>query len=388
MRNSAVDLKSFVDIRRSREPDMVLFVVILSLIGIGIVMSYSASAVYALKTFGDTYYFLKKQLLWLALGFTLLLVFKEIDYRRYMRHTKIMLLVSVVLLTLVFIPGIGHSAKGSARWLGIGSVAFQPAEFVKLAVVIYLAKVFSSDAGDHFAQILIPVVIISGIFLMIMLQPDFGTAIDILIVSVFILFVSGFPFTYILILAILSIPMFYIMIYMVDYRKDRIIAFLDPWAYRYGIGYHIIQAFIAFKMGGLFGVGLGNGTQKLARLPEPHTDFIFAVIAEETGLLGTVLIVLLFAVLLWRGILIATAAQDNFGKLLAVGLSIMIVVQAFINMGVVTGALPTKGIPLPFISYGGSSLMSNMIAAGILLNVSRYRGAVKQEMKHFEEVWQ
>lgn len=388
MRSGAVDFKSFVDIRRSKEPDLVLFAVILSLIGIGIAMSYSASAVYALKTFGDSFFFLKKQLLWLGLGFALMLIFKEIDYRRYIRHTKIMLLVSVVLLALVFVPGISHSAKGSARWLGIGSIAFQPAEFVKIAVVIYLAKVFSSDAGDHFAQILIPVIIVSVIFLMVLLQPDFGTAIDILIVSVFILFVSGFPFTYIVILAILSIPMFYMMIYLVEYRKDRIVAFMNPWAYRYGIGYHIIQAFIAFKKGGLLGVGLGNSTQKLARLPEPHTDFIFAVIAEETGLLGTALIVILFAVLLWRGILISTGAQDSFGKLLAVGISIMIVVQAFINLGVVTGALPTKGIPLPFISYGGSSLLSNMIAAGILLNISRYRGAVKQEMKHFEEVWQ
>ncbi len=383
-----MDLKSFIDIRRSREPDLVLFVVILVLTGIGIAMSYSASAVYALKVFGDPYYFLKKQLLWFVIGFICMMVFMKIDYRAYMKYTKVMLLASFVMLALVLVPGIGHSAKGSVRWLGIGPVAFQPAEFVKIFVVIYLAKVFSSEAEDHFVRLLVPVIIVSVIFLMIIVQPDFGTAIDILIVSVFILFVSGFPFIYLFSLFIISIPMFYLMIYLVQYRKDRVIAFLNPWAYRYGIGYHIIQAFIAFKKGGFLGVGLGNGTQKLSRLPEPHTDFIYAVIGEEAGLVGTVLIVLLFAAVLWRGIVVSTEAQDNFGRLLAVGLSLMIAVQAFINMGVVTGALPTKGIPMPFISYGGSSLLSNMIAAGILLNVSRYRGAVKQDMKLFEEVWQ
>jgi len=382
-----VDLKSFIDIRRSKEPDLVLFVVILTLTGIGIAMSYSASAVYALKAFGDPYYFLKKQLLWFAIGFVLMLVFMRIDYRSYMKYTKVLLLASIVALALVLIPGIGHSAKGSVRWLGLGPVAFQPAEFVKVVVVIYLAKVFSSEADDHFIRLLIPVIIVAVIFLMIIVQPDFGTAIDILIVSVFILFVSGFPFTYLLTLFVISIPMFYLMISLAQYRKDRIVAFMNPWAYRYGIGYHIIQSFIAFKKGGFLGVGLGNGTQKLSRLPEPHTDFIYAVIGEEAGLVGTVLIVVLFAAVLWRGIVVSTEAQDNFGRLLAVGLSLMIVVQAFINMGVVTGALPTKGIPMPFISYGGSSLLSNMIAAGILLNVSRYRGAVKQDMKLFEEVW-
>ncbi len=388
MRDGSVDLKSFVDTRRPGDPDMVLFAVILVLTGAGIVMSYSASAVYALKNFGDSYFFLKKQLLWFAVGFAFMFVFKEIDYRIYQRYTKLMLLVSLVLLVMVFLPGMGHSAKGSARWLGVGPVSFQPSEFVKLFVVIYLAKVFSADAKEHFIRFLVPVGVVAVIFLMVMLQPDFGTAIDILVVSVLMLFVSGFPFTYIVMLFILSIPMFYMMIYLVDYRKDRMIAYLNPWAYRYGIGYHIIQSFIAFKKGGFLGVGLGNGTQKLSRLPEPHTDFIFAVIAEEAGLLGTMGIVLLYAAVLWRGIAIAAGSQDDFGRLLAVGLSLMIVAQAFFNLGVVTGALPTKGIPLPFISYGGSSLLANMIAAGILLNISRHRDAARQETQLFKEVWQ
>jgi cell division protein FtsW len=383
-----MDLKSFVDIRRLKEPDLALFVLILVLSGIGIAMSYSASAVYAMKTFGDAFHFLKRQLVWFAVGFLFMFVFKEIDYRHYLKYTKLLLLVSLIMLVLVLLPGVGHSAKGSARWLGFGSVTFQPSEFVKIFVVIFLAKVFSSDARDHFVRILIPVVIVSIIFLLVILQPDFGTAMDILLVSVFILFVSGFPLTYIVSLFIISIPMFYLMIYFVEYRKDRMVAFFNPWAYRYGIGYHIIQAFIAFRMGGFFGTGLGKGAQKLSRLPEPHTDFIYAVIGEEAGLVGTVLIVLLFLAVLWRGIVIATGAQDNFGRLLAVGLSLMIVIQAFINISVVTGGLPTTGIPLPFISYGGSSLLANMTAAGILLNISRHQGAAHQEMKLFEEVLQ
>jgi cell division protein FtsW len=382
-----MDLKFFVDIRRSREPDLMLFLVILTLAGIGIAMNYSASAVYAQKAFGDSYYFLKKQIIWFSVGFLIMFVIKEIDYRKYMKFTKIMILMSFVLLMLVFISGIGRGAKGSMRWLGLGPLSFQPAEFVKIFVVIYLAKVFSSEKSDHFIRILIPVIIVSAIFLMIMLQPDFGTAIDILVVSVVILFVSGFPLAYIISLFIISIPMFYLFIYLVEYRKERIIAFLSPWTFRYGIGYHIVQSFIAFKKGGLFGTGLGNGTQKLSRLPEPHTDFIYAVIAEEAGLVGTVLIVLLYAAVLWRGIVISAGAQDDFGRLLAVGLSLMIAVQAFINVGVVTGVLPTTGIPLPFLSYGGSSLISNMIAAGILLNISRYRGVKQQEMNLHEEVF-
>lgn len=383
-----MDLKSFVDIRRPHDPDLVLFAVILILAGTGIAMSYSASAVFAMKAFGDSYFFLKRQLLWFVVGFISLLVFKEIDYRHYMKYTKILLLASLVLLAMVLIPGVGHSVKGSARWLTAGPLSLQPSEFVKLFVVIYMAKVYSSEAGDHFIQILIPVIIVSVIFLMVILQPDFGTAMDILLVSVFILFVSGFPLRYIISLFVVSIPMFYLMIYLVQYRKNRVIAFINPWEFRYGIGYHIVQAFIAFKKGGFLGVGLGRGTQKISRLPEPHTDFIFAVIAEEAGLAGTMFIVLLFAAILWRGIIISTEAPDNFGRLLAIGLSLMIAVQAFINVAVVTGGLPTTGIPLPFISYGGSSLLANMTAAGILLNISRYRGTVRQEGKLYDEVLQ
>lgn len=382
-----MDLKDVLDTRRRGEPDLVLFVAIFTLAGIGLAMSYSASAVYAFRVFGDSFYFLKRQMIWAGAGLIALFFFQGIDYREYVKHTKIMLFVSIVLLFIVLIPGLGSSVKGSSRWISIGPANLQPSEFVKLAVVIYLVKVYSSETKEnHVIQLLVPMLVIAFIFLLVMLQPDFGSAMDLLFISVFILFVSGFPLLYILSLFVLSIPMFYLLIYQVSYRWDRVLAYVDPWHDRYGIGYHVIQSFTAFKKGGLLGVGLGFGTQKLARLPEPHTDFIFAVIAEETGLIGTIFIALLFCFVFWRGILIALHAPDDFGRLLSVGLSLLITVQAFINMGVVSGALPTTGIPLPFISYGGSSLLTNMIAAGILLNISRYREVSVREVQ-FEEVW-
>jgi len=384
-----LDLKSVIDTRRKGEPDLGLFIVIFILAGIGIAMSYSASAVYAINTFDDSFYFLKKQLLWFFLGFTALFVFQGIDYRWYIKKTKLMLLISFVLLIAVLIPGIGHTVKGSARWIGLGPVALQPSEFVKIFMVIYLVKVFSSENEDnHVIKLLIPVIILAMMFVLILLQPDFGTAVDLIIIAVFILFVSGFPLRYLLSLFVLSIPMFYLLVYQVDYRRERLLAYLNPWKDRFGNGYHIIQSYIAFKIGGAVGVGLGHGTQKIARLPEPHTDFIFAVIGEEVGFTGTIFMVILYIIVFWRGIQIAINAPDEFGKLLAIGLSLLIVVQAFINMGVVTGSLPTTGIPLPFVSYGGSSLMSNMIAAGILLNVSRYKEVAMSGIKISDEVWQ
>ncbi|MCU0821050.1 MAG: putative lipid II flippase FtsW [Spirochaetes bacterium] len=371
-----MELKSADKRRPAGEADIVLFIATFILAGIGIAMSYSASAVYALNTFGNSFYFLERQITWFCLGFIVLLVVQQIDYRVYIKYTKVMLIASLILLIMVLIPGVGKVVKGSTRWLGLGGLYFQPSEFVKIFMVIYLVKVFSSEGGikmNMVFQLLIPIIIIALAFVLIMLQPDFGTAIDLLIASVLILFVSGFPLRYILSLSVISVPMFYLLIYQVDYRKDRILAFLDPWKERFGSGYHIIQSFIAFKAGGLLGVGLGFGTQKIKRLPEPHTDFIFAVIAEESGMFGTAFIVVLFCVILWRGARIAMTVSDDFGSLLAIGLSLVIVVQAFINIGVVAGILPITGIPLPFISYGGSSLISSMIIIGILLNISKYR---------------
>lgn len=384
-----MDLKNVIDTRRKGEPDLLLFILIFVLAGIGIAMCYSASAVSAMESMGDSFYYLKKQLVWFGVSFMALLVVQEIDYRVYQRYTRVMLLVSLVLLVLVLIPGLGHEAKGSVRWINFGYARLQPSEFVKIFMVIYLVKVFSTEEFESpVMQMLIPLLIVGVMFVLIMMQPDFGTAVDLLFVSVVILFVSGFPFRYILSLMVLSVPMFYLLVYQVDYRRERILAYLDPWKDRFGNGYHIIQSFIAFKKGGILGVGLGYGTQKISRLPEPHTDFVFAVIAEEVGLFGTAFIVILYLLLFMRAVTIALQAPDEFGRLLATGLGLLLVVQAFINIGVVTGSLPTTGITLPFISYGGSSLLSSMIAGGILLNISRYREAAATRAPLGDEVWQ
>ncbi len=379
-----MDVKDYIDTRRVHEPDFILFLTIFVLAGIGLAMSYSASAAYAQRVFHDSFYFLKRQFLWCALGFSALYFFQRVDYREYAKYTKIMLFVLLFALILVFVPGIGKNVKGSARWLGLGPLSFQPAEFVKVFLVIYLAKVFSSEHAtviSNVLRLLVPMLITAIVFVLVLLQPDFSTAMNILLVSVLMLFVSGFPFAYLLTLGLLSVPMFYLLIYQVSYRRARLLAFFNPWEYRFGIGYHVIQSFIAFKLGGFFGVGLGNGTQKIQRLPEPHTDFIFAVIAEEAGLAGTALVLLLFCLFGLRGIKVALHAPDEIGRLLAVGLTLLVCIQAFINIAVVSGRLPATGIPLPLISYGGSSFISTMIACGILLNISRYREAVIEEVK-------
>ncbi|MBN1499197.1 MAG: putative lipid II flippase FtsW [Spirochaetes bacterium] len=389
-----MDLKNVIDTRRKGTPDIIMFFTVFILIGLGIAMSYSASAVFAQKIFSDSFYFLKRQLLWFIVSFAAFILFQQIDYRIYKKYTKVLLLGSLVMLIFLLIPGLGHVAKGSSRWIRVGAFGLQPSEFVKIVLIIYLAKVFSAkkDTSDNpLFQLLIPVIILAIMFLLILLQPDFGTAIDLLFVSVAVLFVSGFSLFYILTLFILSVPAFYLLIYQVDYRRERILAYLNPWQDRYGIGYHIVQAFIAFKKGSVFGAGLGNGTQKISRLPEPHNDFIFAVIAEEAGFAGTVAVIILYCVFFWRGISIALNAPDDFGRLLGTGITLMLVIQAFINIGVVTGSLPTTGIPLPFISYGGSSLLSSMIAAGILLNISRYSDVVHDSdiyNPEFSEVWE
>lgn len=373
------------ELRSRREPDIPLLVIVLALCGFGLALCYSSSAVYAMTQFGDASYFFKRQLVWFFAGLALMMAVQNIDYRRYIGFTRIMILLSVFMLIFVLIPGLGHNAKGAARWISFGAFSVQPSEFIKIFMVIYLVKIFSDNRQrNQVAKLLIPLGIIALVFVLIMMQPDFSTAMDLLFVSIGILFLSGFPMVYIVLLFILSIPMFYLLIYQVDYRRERILAYLDPWKDRFGSGYHIIQSFIAFKKGGFFGSGLGLGEQKIRRLPEPHTDFVFSVIAEELGLAGTIFTVILFSALFVRIIYISLSAPDDFGKLLSAGLGLLIVVQAFLNIGVVTGGLPTTGIPLPFISYGGSSLLSTMLAMGIILNISRYRKASAKEFSSSE----
>jgi len=383
-----MDFKRFIDTRRSGGPDTVLFMAVFILTFIGIAMVFSSSAIKALNTYGDQFHFLKRQSLWVAVSLIAVIIVQAVDYRSYFRFTGLMVLIAFLSLILLYVPGLGHAAKGSVRWFNLGFLSVQPSEFVKLFMLIYLAKVFSKPddpTRNPALRLVIPLVILGAVFLLVMLQPDFGTAVTMLAVAIAVLFVSGFPVLYLAIMAVISVPAFYLLIYQVSYRWQRIIAFLDPWGNRYDVGYHITQAFIAFKKGGFFGQGLGHGTQKLGRLPEPQTDFIFAVLGEEAGVVGALVVIILFCVILWRGMRIALDATDDFGRLLAIALTLAIVIQGMLNISVVTGTLPTTGIPLPFISYGGSSLLTNMIAAGILLNISRYREVVHAPSRTPEE---
>ena len=386
-----MEFKPFIDTRRSQTPDIILFLTVFVLAFLGISMVFSASAIKAMKIYGDSFYFFKRQVLWVVISFAVVFVLQAFDYRRYLHLIKYFLLASFLLLAALYIPGIGHSAKGSVRWFNLGICSVQPSEFIKIASIMYLAKIFSAKHEDKtFLQMIVPLILVGIIFILILLQPDFGTAVTLLLVSVLVLFVSGFSSIYLSLLAVLSIPAFYLIIYQVNYRWMRIIAYLNPWDNRFNIGYHIIQSFIAFRKGGILGEGLGLGTQKMGKLPEPHTDFIFAVIGEESGLFGSVIVISLFMLFFWRGVKISLNAVDDFGRLLAAALTFSVTVQGLLNIAVVTGAVPTTGIPLPFISYGGSSMLSNMIAAGIILNISKYRETVNEtfKIKDSDEVWQ
>ena len=369
-----MEFKSLIDTRRSHAPDIILLLTLFVIAFFGVSMVFSASAIKASIIYGDSLFFFKRQVIWVFISFGIIFLLQNFDYRKYISLTKFFLLFSFAALVALYIPGIGHSAKGSVRWFNLGFFSVQPSEFVKIASIIYLAKVFSAKHEEKtFLKMTVPLAVVGIIFLLVLLQPDFGTAVTLLFVSVAVLFVSGFSSLYLILLALVSVPAFYLIIYQVNYRWMRIIAFLNPWENRYGIGYHITQSFIAFKKGGFFGEGLGLGTQKIGKLPEPHTDFIFAVIGEETGFIGAFVILLLYLVILYRGAKIANDSKDDFGTLLAAGITSMLTFHVLVNVGMTAGIMPVTGIPLPFMSYGVSALTTNLLAIGILLNIHMRR---------------
>jgi cell division protein FtsW len=285
-----------------------------------------------------------------------------------------LLVVSFLLLILVFIPSVGVSAGGAKRWLRLWPSTFQPSELVKLSMVVFLAWYMSRPEyrTDRFWSFLIPVSILAGFQIAIIKQPDFGAAMSLAILTFAMLFISGMKLRYLASLSVAAVPVVAMLI-MEPYRLKRVTSFLNPWADPQGSGFQLVQSFIALGSGGLTGVGLGSSQQKLLYLPESHTDFIFSIIGEEFGFIGVTAIVMLFLVLFLKGISIANRTQDRFGYYLAIGLSLMVALQALVNFAVATGLVPTKGLPLPFISYGGSSLLVNLIAIGMLLNISRSR---------------
>ena len=354
-----------------------IFLLLCGLMGIGALMIYSASADQARETYADSFYYLKRQGLWMVLGLMVFLLARRWDYHRYQRCARWCVLASVLILIAVLIPGLGKSAGGAQRWLKAGRFGLQPSELVKYFLIVYLADLLARRPGEisGFSRGFLPPALVTGLLAsLVLLQPDLGTAVSLLAAGAIMIFVAGIRTGYLLLTAALCLPALYFMVFRVSYRRERILSFLDPWADPQGSGFQIIQSLLALGSGGLAGVGLGESRQKLFYLPASTTDFIFSILGEEMGFLGAGALVLFFLLLLWLGYVIARSAPDLYGQLLATGITSMLVMQAFVNMGVASGMLPTKGLPLPFISYGGSNLVSSCLAIGILSNIAFHQG--------------
>ena len=353
--------------------DRWMFTVTAILVFVGLVMIFSASAVMAKERFGSAYVFLFKQLGWAAAGLVAMVVAMKVDYKRLQSPALVFSLLGFTTLFLISVFFLDR-AHGTHRWFHLGPLSFQPSELAKPALILFLAWFLENKtrAMDDWRNTLIPAIVPTTAFLaLIVFQPDLGTAIACAGITACVLFVAGIRLRYFGYALAASILPLYFLIFHVSYRRDRILAFMNPYADPQGRGFHMIQSLIAVATGGITGLGLMEGKQKLFYLPEPHTDFIFAVTAEELGLVGALAVIILFAIFLWRGTRAALRTQDNFGRFLAVGITSMIVLQAFINISVVLGLMPTKGIPLPFVSYGGSSLFVTLACVGVLLNITK-----------------
>lgn len=353
--------------------DPTLVIAVLALAILGTVMVFSASAVRAdTEHGGDGYYYFKRQIFFLVLGIMALVVGASIPYGVWEKSVIVLLGITVLLLVLVLTP-LGHTANNASRWFRIGPASLQIGEFAKLVVVMYMAR-YLSARGDRLKsepRLLIPPILVMGtVFFLVASEPDLGTAMFIGMLGCVMLFVSGVPSRILAGIGLAFTPVVAYLIMARDFRMQRMKAFLDPWKEYDGSGFQLVQSYVAFGDGGLFGTGLGAGKSKLFFLPESHTDFILSVIGEEMGFVGVIVVLGLFAALIIKGMKVSAAAPDSFGAMLGAGLTLMIGLQALINCMVVLGLLPTKGLPLPFISYGGSSLLTSMIAAGILLNVA------------------
>jgi cell division protein FtsW len=360
---------------RKVAPDLWLFAVVVALVFLGVVMVYSASAIVAADRFGDPFFFLKKQLFWALLGGGLLWSALKLDYRWLERLVIPLLVVSFVLLVLVLVPPFGQSINGTRRWFRLGALSFQPVELAKFALVLYLASFLTRrrQAMDRFWQGLFPILLVAGAMaLLTFVQPDLGNSLALVVLTLVLAYLAGARVRHMAWIAATALPLVALAVALKPYRWRRMLAFVNPWDDPQGSGFQIIQSFLALGSGGLFGRGLGESKQKLFYLPEPYTDFIFAILGEEMGLIGSVLVVGLFAVLIWRGLRVGLRAPDAFGSFLALGLTVMLATQTLVNLGVVTGALPTKGLPLPFVSFGGSALLMTMFSAGVLLNISQH----------------
>jgi cell division protein FtsW len=357
-----------------RQVRLLILITISLLIAIGIIMIYSSSAIYAHERLEDSFYFLKRHLLFLLIGTISTIFVMTLNYEILKKYSPLLVACSMLLLVLVLIPGIGYEAGGARRWFRIWGFGFQPSEAAKWCLIIYFAQVLSKKGGEiklFLKGFLPPAVILGASLGLILLEPDLGTAISIALIAFIMFFVAGARIKHMAYTLLAALPFLYFAIFRTPYRRNRILAFLNPWQDPKGTGFQIIQSFLALGSGGLIGVGLGQSKQKLFYLPASHTDFIFSIIGEELGLLGTFSVLALFFVFALQGMKISLRCSDDFGRLLSLGIVSMITLEAVIHIGVSIGSIPTKGLPLPFISYGGSSLVFHMMAVGILLNVAR-----------------
>lgn len=358
---------------RQLEADKVLFGAVIILVLFGIIMVFSASAVIASEQHLSSTYYLARQGVWAVLGILVMVIMMNVDYRHLSNPLVVFpaLGLQVVMLLLVLLAS---PSQHIHRWLHLGPIGFQPSEFSKIAMIVFLAyflEMRKKEISD-WKRTLLPIGLVAGIdALLILREPDFGTTLALLMIVAAMLFAAGLPLVYFGYGVLVAIPVAGWLILHVGYRYKRILAFLNPYAHPLGAGFQILQSYIAVGTGGITGVGLMEGKQKLFFLPEPQTDFIFAVIGEELGLIGAVCVLILFGVILWRGLRAAARCSNDFGRMLAIGLTVMVVGEALVNISVVIGLLPTKGIPLPLISYGGSSLVMTLLAIGILLNISQ-----------------
>jgi cell division protein FtsW len=353
--------------------DPLLLGAVLLLVMFGVVMVYSASAVYAGARLGDAMWFFKRQAAGALIGLAALLAAMKLGYRRMEALAVPLLLLSAALLILMHLPGLGHSAGGARRWMRIGTVTFQPSELAKIGLVLWLARSLAKkqERIRTFTVGFLPHVVMLALFgVLLMLEPDFGTAVVLGLVTFALLFVAGAPLTYLLAVASAAAPVAALLIWRSPYRIQRILTFLDPWKDPRGHGYQTVESLLGFGAGGSLGVGLGESHQKLFFLPAAHTDFILSIVGEELGFAGVAAVLLLFAVIVWRGIKAAHAAPDAFGCWVALGLTLLLAVEALVNAGMALALLPTKGMALPFLSYGMSSVIASCIAAGIVLSVS------------------
>lgn len=358
--------------------DRLLCSVCLLLAAIGVVMVYSSSAIKAQEKYGDPFFFLKKQLLWAVIGLLVMVWAMYRDYRTFQRYAPLLFLASLLFLLLVLIPSVGVKVNGARRWLRLFGVSFQPSELAKLSAVLLLARFFAkrTDRVESFSRGLLPPLLLAGfVFGLIVLEPNFGTAMVLLLAAMALCFTAGVRLSHLGIVLLVVVPLAFLLVQAHPYAKARVLTMLDRTHASSKAVYQINQSKYALGPGGLLGRGLGDSVQKLFYLPESHTEFIFAIVGEEMGFVGALLVVFFFGVLLWRGTRIALRAPDLFGAYTAIGITVTIVAQAAMNLAVVVGLAPITGVPLPFVSFGGSSLVTTFLCIGILLSISRYQTA-------------